>query len=103
MAHRTGEYHVKAWMLDDWELAALAALVVAIVIARKRRERREYQRLAAEEMRRIRSYVRRCRHPVPGLDVDGEPLTSDERAALNRIEIATLTSLPAYDDGGELL
>ena len=44
----------------------------------------------------------RHRHRPPGLDVDGEPLTSDEQAALDRIEVATLTSLPAYDDGGEL-
>ena len=36
-------------------------------------------------------------------DLAGHELSPDERAALNRIEIATLTSLPAYDDGGELL
>ena len=91
---------MKAWMLDDWERVALAALVAAIVIARKRRVTDVLD--VAEEMRRLRYYLRRCRHPVPGLPADGEPLTRDEWAALDHIEIATLTSLPAYDDGGEL-
>ena len=92
---------MKAWMLDDWELVALAALVAAIVIARKRRVTDVLD--VAEEMRRLRYYLRRCRHPVPGLDVDGEPLTRDEWAALDRIEVATLISQGlTYDDGTDL-
>jgi hypothetical protein len=66
--------------LDAWELAALAALVAAIVVAGKRRRRRP-----------------------PGLPVDGKPLTCDEWAALDRIEVATLISQGLiYDDGGDL-
>ena len=46
--------------------------------------------------------ARKRRQRPPGLPVDGKPLTRDEWAALDRIEVATLISLPAYDDGGEL-
>ena len=90
------------WSDLGYAVAGFAAVTVPVMGLRYLRQRQEYQRLAAEEALRLRAYLYRRLRRVPGLDVDGEPLTCDEWAALDRIEVATLTSLPAYDDGGEL-
>ena len=90
------------WSDLAYTVAGFAAVTVPVATLRYLRRRREHQQFAAEEAQRLRAYLYRRLRRVPGLPADGEPLSRDEWAALDRIEVATLTSLPSYEDGGEL-
>ena len=69
------------WTIPAWYVAWGAAAVAVVVVSRHRRKRRR----------------------PPGRPFDGEPLTRDEWAALDRIEVATLISQGlTYDDGTDL-